>query len=139
EAEKAGLKPVKSFIKRVAAYDLALNKAIADRAAVKAMMGIRMPDGRPMLDVAGIGNKIEAADGTTDATLIRPSFKPEDTENPQNNRADFKHYDYPALRNWKWIGKDEKGAPIYLQGDVLVHPDAILRIKALFERSAIRQ
>lgn len=139
EAEKAGMKPVKSFIKRVAAYDLSLNKAIADRAAVKAMMEIKMPDGRPMIDVAGIGTKIDAPDGTTDATLINPSFKPEDTKNPKNNRADFRHQDFPALRKWKWVGKDDNGKPIYLQGDVLIHPDAIPRIKALFERSAIRQ
>lgn len=139
EAEKAGMKPVKSFIKRVAAYDLSLNKAIADRAAVKAMMEIKMPDGRPMIDVAGIGTKIESPDGTTDATLINPSFKPEDTENPKNNRSDFRHQNFPALRKWKWVGKDDNGKPIFLKGDVLVHPDAIPRIKALFERSAIRQ
>lgn len=139
EAERAGLKPVKSFIKRIAAYDLSLNKAIADRNAVKQMMQIKMKDGRPMIDVGGVGIPIEGKTGVTEATLIKPSFKPSDTENPLNNRGDYKPYDYPALRKWKWVTKDSNGNSVFVQGDVLIHPDAIKDVKALFERSAVRQ
>lgn len=138
EAEKAGLKPVKSFIKRVAAYDLALNKSIADRQAVKAMMNIKMSDGRPMIDAAGLGTKTEGTPEQNPATFIQPSWKPTDEENPVNNRSDFRAFDYPALRKWKWVAQDEKGNPTFVRGDVLVHPDAMKQVKALFERSSIR-
>ena len=139
EAEQKGLRPVKSFAKRVAAYDLSLNKAIADRQLVKDMMGIKMPDGRPMVDVGGIGTQIEGEAGKGGATFIKPHFKPFDDEDPENNRQDFKSYDYPALRKWKWVSKDKDGNNIFVQGDVLVHPDAIKDVRALFERSKIRQ
>lgn len=138
EAEKAGYKPIKSFIKRIAAYDLSLNKAIADRKLVKSMMEIKMPDGRPMIDVAGIGVEVPK-EGATEATLIKPSYKPTDAETPVNNRGDYKPYDYPALRKWKWVANDANGNPILVQGDVLIHPDAIPKVKALFESSSIRK
>lgn len=139
EAEKAGLYPVKSFIKRVAAYDLALNKAIADRQAVKAIMQIKMADGRPMIDAAGIGKKIEGQTGETEATIIKPTVKKTDEVNPQNHRGDYRSFDHPALRKWKWATTDDAGNPIFVQGEVLVHPDAMNKVRALFGQSAIRQ
>lgn len=137
DAEKAGLKPVQSFIKRIAAYDLSLNKAIADRQAVKAMTQIIMPDGRPLADVAGIGVKVEGEG--KGATLIKPSVKKSDAENPVNNRADYKSRDYPALRKWKWVSQDANGNPILVQGDVVIHPDGLKLVDPLFRRSAVRQ
>ena len=139
EAEKAGLKPVKSFIKRIAAYDLSLNKAIADRQAVKAMTQIKMADGRPMVDVGGIGTKIEGTPEKAGATLIRPSAKTSRPDDPKNDRGDFKSRDYPALKRWKWVSKDGDGNPVFVQGDVLIHPDAVGQVDRLFKRSAIRQ
>lgn len=138
EAEKAGLKPVKSFISRVAAYDLSLNKAIADRNIVKEMTQIKMPDGRPMVDVAGAGMPTGEPVQGEGATLIKPSAKPTG-DKPIDNRSDYRPFDYPAMRKWKWAGTDVNGNPIMLQGDVLVHPDAVKDVKALFERSKIRE
>jgi hypothetical protein len=138
EAEKAGLKPVKSFVSRVAAYDLSLNKAIADRNIVKEMSQIKMPDGRPMVDVAGAGIPTGQPVEGQGATLIKPSAKP-NSDKPLDNRSDYRPFDYPALRKWKWAGIDENGNPIMLQGDVLVHPDAVKDIKVLFERGKIGQ
>jgi hypothetical protein len=138
EAEKAGLKPVKSFVSRVAAYDLSLNKAIADRNIVKEMSQIKMPDGRPMVDVAGAGMPTGEPVEGEGATLIKPSSKPSG-DKPVDNRSDYRPFDYPALRKWKWAGTDANKNPIMLQGDVLVHPDAVKDVKALFERSKIRE
>ena len=137
DAEKAGLNPVKSFIKRIVAYDLSLNKAIADRQAVKAMTQIKMSDGRPMADVAGIGTRVEGEQGT--ATLIRPSVKHKDPDNPINDRGDYKSRDYAPLRKWRWATADGDGNPIFVKGDVLIHPEAVKQVDALFKRSAVRQ
>ncbi len=139
DAEKAGLKPVKDFIQRTAQYDLALNKAIADRAAIKSMMEIKMPDGRPMIDVGGGGKTIEAPAGEKQATLINRSAKKFDETDPKVNRGDFKSFDHPALRKWKWVMNDAEGKPVFVQGDVLVHPDAVSQIEKLLGKSRIRQ
>lgn len=148
EAEKAGKAPVKDFAKRVAAYDLALNKSIADRQAIKAMMEVRMPDGRPMIDVGGggkviKGDPVELMPGVefapTKATLINRSAKVRDESDAKANRGDYKPYDHPSLRKWKWATNDSEGKPIFVQGDVLVHPDAMPKLEALFNRSAIRK
>ncbi len=138
EAEAAGLKPVKSFIQRIAAYDLALNKAIADRKAVKAMMNVKMPDGRPMIDVAGRGTKIIDPAGETSATMIDPGWKFSDPETPLKHRGDYQGVDHPALRKWKWATEDEGGKPVFVQGNVMVHPEAVGKLKALLEPSRIR-
>lgn len=139
EAEAAGLTPIKSFIKRIFAYDVALNKAIADRKAIKALMGIKMKDGRPAIDVAGRGNKIilkEEAEGS--ATFIDPKWKPTDPDTPMKYRGDYEAVDSPALRKWKWVSSDYAGNPTFVKGDVLVHPDALGQVRALVEKSKIR-
>lgn len=139
EAEAAGLKPIKSFIKRVAAYDLSLNKAIADRQAVKAMMEMKMPDGRPMIDVAGRGSKTIPDDAGKSALMVNPKWKPSDPETPMKNRGDYKAVDHPALRKWKWISADDAGNPVFVQGDVLVHKDALRDVRKFLEKSKIRE
>lgn len=157
EAEKAGYKPEKDFIKRVAAYDYSLNKAIADRKFVRDLMSWIMPDGRPAIDVGGRADKVGGV-GTDAAFLIKPQYRPRleakpgmsaaDAEKARlNNRGDYIAYDHPALRKWKWVSEDAEGSPILVQGDVLVHKDAIRDpnnplnqpIPAVFGKSAIRE
>lgn len=131
EAEAAGYTPQKDFVKRVAAYDLALNKAIADRNLVKGLMNLKTADGSPWISVAGAARKIGGV-GTDSALMIKPTIKPK-------NVAEYRAFDHPALRKWKWVAETEEGQPVLVQGDVLVHPDAISKVKNLFESSRIRQ
>jgi hypothetical protein len=130
EAEAAGYKPQKDFAKRVVAYDLALNKAIADRQLVKGMMEMKTPSGEPWVSVGGVANKI-GGEGTDAALLIKPTVKPK-------NISDYRYFDHPALRKWKWVAEDNNGRPVLVQGSVLIHPDALPKVKALFESSRIR-
>jgi len=149
EAEKAGYKPVKDFVQRVAQYDMALNKAIADRQYVRELMQRRMSDGRPMIDVGGRGDKVGGV-GADAAFLIKPTYKPnlearegmssaEQRNVQQNNRGDYIPFDHPALRKWKWVEEDAEGSPIMVQGNVLVHPEALKDIKAVFGESLLRK
>jgi hypothetical protein len=131
EAESAGYKPIKDFAKRVVAYDLALNKAIADRQLVKGLMQMKTPDGEPWVSVGGVATKI-GGEGTDGALLVKPTIKPEKV-------GEYRYFDHPALRKWKWVAEDSEGKPVLVQGSVLIHPDALPKVKALFERSAIRQ
>lgn len=133
EAEKAGKRPVKDVAERLAAYDQAFNRAIAARAFVKAVRDLKEKDGRPKVDVAGIGVPV-SEEGVNKSTLVKPSSKPESKE-AIDNRADYIEYDHPAFRKWKWIGSDTDGKPVILQGNMLVHPDAVNDFKALLDRS----
>ena len=130
EAEEAGYRPVKDFAKRVLAYDLALNKAIADRELVKGLMQLKTAGGDPWISVGGVANRI-GGEGTDSALLVKPSVKPK-------NVAEYKSFDHPALRKWKWVAEDENGRPVLVQGSVLIHPDAFPKVRALFEGSRIR-
>lgn len=131
EAEKAGLKPEQDFVKRVAAYDLALNKAIADKNLVKELSDINVASGDPMIRFSG--KALPLGDDGKGATLIKPRAVSKEMNN------DYVPYDHPALRKFKWAGTNESGEPIFYQGDAWVHKDAIDRVRALFERSKVRQ
>lgn len=145
EAEKAGYNPVNDFIPRVLDYEASLAKVISSRAAVKRFTEITMPDGRPLLDVSGIGVPVENSVGVREATLIKPSFKPGEKElgpdgkPTENYRQDYQSRDYSALKKWKWATKDGEGNPIFVEGNVLIHPDAVHRIDALLEPSKVRK
>lgn len=148
EAEKAGLNPIQDFLPRIAQYEASLSKAIAARKFVREMTGyvegekkvpgMKAEDGRPVLDVAGLGVPIENAEGVREATLIKPSFKPGEQKGPKENRSDYVERDYPALRKWKWLAGDAEGKPILVQGNLLIHPDMVGRIDALLEPSKVR-
>lgn len=141
EAEKLGMKPVQDFLPRIAQYEASLSRAIAARKFVQSLVGpdkMKASDGRPVLDVAGLGVPIEDPSGVREATLIKPSFKPGDESDPKNNRRDYVERDYPALRKWRWATTDAGGKPIFVQGNLLVHPDMVGRIDALLEPSRVK-
>ncbi len=145
EAEKHGLNPVQDFLPRITQYEASLSRAIAAREFIKKtvgdgknLKGMKAPDGRPVIDVAGLGVPLENQQGVREATLIKPQWKPGDDANPKNNRRDYKERDYPALRKWKWTTTDANGKPIFVQGDLIIHPDYVGRVDALLKPSAIR-
>ena len=140
DAEKAGVRTVKDVRQQLLAYDWAFAKTMADRAFVKSAMEMTMSDGRPRFDVAGSGTPIKnEVTGEQDATLIKPFTKRADKNDPANNRADYIAFDHPAFRKWKWTSTDSDGKPILVQGQVLVHPDALKEVKAFLGKSAIAQ
>jgi integrase/recombinase XerC len=151
DAILAGLHPEMDFTVRVAAYDHALNKAFADRKLIQDFWEIKEKDGRPMLDVGGKADEVEGAEEGDPATLlVNPHWKrgidndPVDTPEVRekkrlNYRGDYKVVNWAPLRGWRWVDTDENGKKTLVQGDVLVHKDAVERIEALFKPSAVRQ
>jgi hypothetical protein len=133
EAEQAGYPIIHSFIRRTAAYDFAMNKAIADRALVKSFMQEKMPDGRPAIEISGVG--IPAEGGKSGALLVKPNVNRAITADGRP----YIPYDHAALRKWKWLETDAAGKSTLLQGNALVHPDAVKQVNAVFGRSKIRQ
>lgn len=136
EAEQAGLKPEKDASKRILAYDQGFRKALTARAFVKDRYSASMPDGRPEIDVAGVGVPTggDVAAGEKGAYLIKPKAR-KGGDSPEDYRGDYVTFDHPAFRKWKWVGSDANGKPILMEGEMSVHPDAVKKYKALFERS----
>lgn len=143
DAENAGVKTVKDVRESLLAYDYAFRKSMADRAFVKGALDIKMADGRPMIDVSPYretlqkdenGNKVTEKD----ATFIKPYTPKEDPNDPTVSRAGYVAFDHPAFRGWKWAANDSDGKPIYVQGSMWVHPDAVKQIQAFMGRSKIR-
>jgi hypothetical protein len=140
EAEKLGYKPVQSFIPRIAQYESSLSRAIAAREFIKKSTTMKAPDGRPVIDVKGVGIPIEDPAGIREGTLIKPQFNPARQNQPGTPayRGDYVNKEFPALSKWKWVSSDAAGKPIYVQGDVAIHPDYVNRVAALLEPSRVK-
>lgn len=136
EAEQAGLKPEKDAAKRILAYDQGFRKALTARAFVKDRYKATMPDGRPEIDVTGIGvpSRTDVDTGKETPYLVKPKSKA-GGDSPEDYRGDYVTFDHPAFRRWKWVGQDANGNPILMEGEMAVHPDAVKKYRALFERS----
>jgi hypothetical protein len=142
EAEKLGYKVVQDFLPALTHYETSLSKAIAAREFVKRANALKAKDGRPILATKGVGIPINDPNGVRKGTMIKPHSTPGKMNDPANKAAYRGDYverpEYGALRNWKWLGKDADGKPIFLQGDVAIHPDYVNRFDALLEPSRLR-
>ncbi len=108
-------------------YNYGMDRAIASRSLVKAFSNLDAKDGRPLVAPSGIGTRIEGADP---AVIIRPRAKSAETR-------DYRTVDHPAMRKWKWATQTEEGAPVMLQGDLLVHPEAYERLARMMDKGRL--
>lgn len=132
EGEQAGFVPKDKRIGYlIAKYHQSFYEAVAARKAIKALQEGVASDGRPLVEVSGSGKQIPSAEAT-EAYLVRPKILPEET-------ADYRYINHPALRKWKWVSKDIDGNPIFLQGDMYVHPEIYQHMKNMLGKSAVAQ
>jgi hypothetical protein len=132
DGEKAGYSPVSKDIGFLfAAREHAADQAIAARAFIKSMLDGKAPDGRPLVAVSGSGRPIGEEEKPAKAYLIDARMKPEDI-------ADYRPIDHPALRKWTWATNESIGKPVYVKGDMVVHPEAYAHLKNVLGRSALR-
>ena len=119
----------KDISKLLPVYTHEMNSVIAARELVQQMSKGKASDGRPL--VAPRGPAVPAQGGG--ATLVLPKKIKGDT-------ADYKVIaNQPALNGWRWASKDSAGDPIFLKGDLALHPEAANRLKNVLGRSAIRE
>ncbi len=131
EGEQAGYTPKNKDIGfLLTSYYQAFNKAIASRAFIKSLNEKMASDGRPLTHPSGMGMPIPK-EGVAEVILVKPRLKPEED-------GDYLPINQPALRKWKWASEVE-GVPIYLQGDLLVHPEIYRHLKNVLGTSALRQ
>jgi len=132
EGEQAGLTPTsKDYAVQVNRYFNQLNQSIASRAFIRDMTAGSAKDGRPLVAPAGAGRMLEPGDKYDTSYLINPRAKPEEL-------GDYRYLDSPAMRKHIWATNDENGNPIFVKGDVLVHPDHFQDLKNILGTSAFR-
>jgi hypothetical protein len=111
------------------AYDVSLNEAIAARAFIKSLLEGKASDGRPLVEVSGSGKTIPDTEEST-VFIIKPKTK---------LSMDYMPVYHPALTKWKWAAKDSEGKPIFVQGDLVVHPEIYKDMKNILGKSRIRE
>jgi len=132
EGEQAGYQPAnKTVSAAVAAYDQSFNRALASRAFLKALTEGKAADGRPLVEVSGTGSTVPRGQ-TPEAILINPKVK-------GSELADYRTIDHPALRKWMWRTQAPDGTPVFVKGDLLVHPEIYRHLKNVLGTSAWRQ
>lgn len=129
DGEQAGLNPKdKDLGFLVANYTKSFNTALMSRSFISSLHEGVAKDGRPLSAPGGKGMPIGGDETGPDAYLIFPKAGPEET-------SDYRVIDHPALRDWKWATKDADGNPIFVQGDLRVHPQIYNKLDNILAQS----
>jgi hypothetical protein len=134
EGEQKGFQPVSKDVGfLLGSYEQAFGKALADRGLIKQLLNAKASDGRPLVQVSGVGRTMSESELSpeTKSHLILPHAKGE-------NAADYIAIDSPAMRRYKWVATDSEGKSIFLEGDVLAHPEVAKKLKNVLTPSAIQ-
>lgn len=136
DGEQAGFKPEnKSIGYLLSAYDLGFNRALSARGFIKELHEGKAADGKPLTMVSGKTSAVPKGAEVPEAFLIKPHSAPDGAVT-----ADGRPYlpiDHWALRDWKWQTKGPEGQPVFVQGDMLVHPDIYGHLKNVLSKSAL--
>lgn len=121
----------------VAAYNLAMHKALSSRAAIWALRNVDASDGKPLVQITGSAH--EAKDTRPDEAgtyFVDSKTRPENalTEDGKPYR-DIDHF---ALRDWKVATKTADGGTLLVRGNFLVHPEAYRFLKNELTNSGLR-
>ena len=117
-----------------AAHERGLREALAARAFIRGLQEGKASDGRPLVVTSSASARqlTEEEGQKSQPYMIRPNNK------PSEDYADYRSLDHPALRGWRWAGADADGNPMFVQGDMLVHPEIFRHLKNDLTKSAIR-
>lgn len=132
----------KDIGERMAIYAMELNKVIAHRKLIADLSKTTAPDGMPAVIPTGTMRTIKDASGDPQAQLVFPDTKlnavNQLTGDPQSTHGYRPIKNNWLLKDWKWIGTGEDGAPVLMQSDLAVHPDLWSHINNITRGSALR-
>ncbi|MDE2105151.1 MAG: hypothetical protein KGL39_48435 [Patescibacteria group bacterium] len=118
----------------VATYDQAFHKALSSRGMIKALQDAQARDGLPVVKLSGSASIAKSPEGNV-------YFADSKAWNKNDVSVDGRPYqsvDHSALRGWALRMKDEKGNPIFVKGDMLIHPDHVAYLKNELANSGLR-
>jgi hypothetical protein len=144
----------------VSAWHQAFDEGLNARAFIHELTNMDASDGRPMAITSGTGTPLPKDQRPASAFLVNPNavgykvtqtdpvtgkpMKDPVTGETLKQSVDVSDYsnrgiDHPALREWKWATSDNEGNPIFVQGDLKLHPEAYEDVRRFLGTSAIRQ
>lgn len=136
--EQAGFTPKdKSIGALIGTYDLAFNRALSARALIKQLHNGKAADGQPIVMISGKSMPIGPQDAPPEAVIIKPNVAPEGAVS--SDGRPYRNIDHWALRDWKWATKGPDGQPVFVQGDMLVHPDHYRHLNNVLKSSRLAQ
>jgi len=150
EGERLGVNYVKDVGQSIVNYSQAFYNAISARMLIRDLLKTGVAsDGRPLASIIGGRLQVEQ-EGTPDAFIVKPRLGVGEMHRTAEGRWEAKPavdakgnpyltVDHPALREWKWIGNDEAGNPVILQGDIALHPEIHSHMKNILSKSALRK
>lgn len=137
EGEQAGYTPRNKTIGNlISQYDLAFNRALSARALIKRLQTGEASDGKPITMTSGKTSPIVNAQDIPEAYLIKPNLAPEGAVSVDGRP--YRPIDHWALRDWKWATKGPNGENVFVQGDMLVHPDHWEHLNNVLKTSRLR-
>lgn len=155
EGEQAGFIPQdKDIGYLLGVYDRSFNRALSSRAFVERMLHGRASDGRPLAGpleasastVTGPVPQPQAPGAPRGPQAQMPGIPPEEgtvhfiTPNIlPDEMYGYVPIDHPAFRKWVWATKDTEGNPIFVRGNMAVHPEVAGHLHNVFTRSRMRQ
>lgn len=136
EGEQADFSPMTKDVSNLAGTYLSeSNKVIATREFLKHLTTLEASDSseeqpRPLAAPFGGGTISQSKE--EGPTMIRPMARGE-------NLFDYKVIDHPAMRDWKWLGKDAGGQGVMLEGQLGIHPEVRRFVNALIGKDRLKE
>jgi len=144
DAELAGMKPKTTDVADlVTIYNTEFGNTLAAREFVKNAHNALAPDGRRVIEISGGGGIIGTSTGP-DKVLIKPHSKvrPKLIGGEPGQKvdiSDYRSYDQPAFRKFKYVTNAPDGTPIMVEGDALIHPDYYDEFAKRFDQSVFER
>jgi hypothetical protein len=129
EGEQAGFTYNTDFAEVAQRYYTSMGRAIESRKLLAGFNSMKASDGRPVIAIRGIGDPVPRGD-TPEALLIKPQITPDDA-------WDYRPVNNWAFKGWKYATKTEVGTPVFMQGEMVVHPEFATKMARRFEASQL--
>lgn len=145
EGDQAGWIPKKGAMEignNLPMYMTEMNKVIADRQFAQEAAKASSKEGEPLIVARGRAEPVPTKGKKGAAVLVTPQSHGKAVDlkgNPVDQSKYVEEHGQPALKKWRWVGKDTQGKPIFMQSDVAIHPELHTRMNAMMGRSAIRK
>lgn len=138
DAEQLGFEPKDKDVGYLTSvHERSLREALAARAYIKSLNQGKEDDGRPLL-IASWASAKEVAGEDAEGNPLDPAYLIKPNLPRGEQYADYMTLDHPALRGWRWAAEID-GKPVFVKGDVLVHPAIYRKLKNNLGTSALRR